>query len=124
MNNKGFLDSIKAAYSKRFEDSFSILSQDEQKLVSKKCNLWHGFSAHPSLRFRNWSGHVPAKYRDSNPKYFRVSLSIRILVIEEDGKPILEYVVHFHQPRSCLEPDHLCLNACADRRRHCVCDYS
>ena len=82
MSAKGFLDSVRAAYSKKFADSFGRLTGDEQRLASKKCNLWHSSKDHPSLQFRTWSGHVPNRYKNLNPKYFRVSSSMRVLVIE------------------------------------------
>ena len=92
MSNKGDLVSVKAAYSRKFEDSFGGLNQDEQRLTVKKCNLWHDSPEHPSLRFRSWTGHVPARYKNLNPKYFRVSSSIRVLVIEDNNAPVLEFI--------------------------------
>jgi hypothetical protein len=94
MSIKGSLDLVKAAYSKKFEDSFLDLNQDEQRLAFKKCNLWHDSPDHPSLRFKNWSGHVPARYKNLNPKYFRVSSSIRVFVIQENTNSpmVMEFV--------------------------------
>jgi len=92
MSDNDGLRLLKSQHSKKFAASLQDLSQDEQRLVIKKCNLWHDSQDHPSLQFRKWSGHAPARYKSLNPRYFRVSSSIRVFVIEDNSKQVLEFV--------------------------------